>query len=244
MPKKNKKILVLFSGGQDSTLCLAYALTHYDTVETLGFDYGQIHKIEMQCRLTILQSIREKFPLWRQHLGQDHTINARNFGEIGQSALTKTSVRLQERKNADAPNSFVPGRNVLFFTLAAALAYERDITHLMGGMCETDYSGYPDCRRGTLDMLEKTLRLGMEKDFTILTPLMQYDKAKSWQLAQQLGGQRLRTLIIEQTHSCYRGCRKTLHPWGYGCAACEACRLRARGFEKYQALVHDKNHQQ
>lgn len=223
--------LVLFSGGQDSTTCLAWALQRFEHVETIGFQYGQRHHIEMSCRLEVLSAIRQQFPIWRERLGNDHVIDLSVLGSISDTALT------QDKAIAFAasglPNTFVPGRNLLFFTFAATLAYRRSLKHLVGGMCETDYSGYPDCRDNTLKSLQVTLALGMDMPVVIETPLMWLDKGQTWALAHALGGEALERIIIRDTHTCYEGARGKLEPWGYGCGACPACKLRQSGFEQY-----------
>jgi len=225
--------LVLFSGGQDSTTCLAWALQRYARVETLGFDYGQRHAIELTVRPNILQAIRTLDPGWATRLGEDHVLDLSVLGDVSETALTRDS---EITMQADGlPNTFVPGRNLLFLTLAAALAYRRGIRVLVGGMCETDYSGYPDCRDETLRALQSTLRLGMNTELTIETPLMWLDKAATWQLADQLGGMALIDLIRTETHTCYLGERRQLHDWGYGCGHCPACELRAKGYVNYRA---------
>jgi 7-cyano-7-deazaguanine synthase len=225
--------LVLFSGGQDSTTCLAWALQRYTRVETLGFDYGQRHAIELTVRPNILQAIRTLDPGWAARLGEDHVLDLSVLGDVSETALTRDS---EITMQADGlPNTFVPGRNLLFLTLAAALAYRRGIRVLVGGMCETDYSGYPDCRDETLRALQSALRLGMNTELTIEAPLMWLDKSATWQLADQLGGMALIDLIRAETHTCYLGERRQLHDWGYGCGHCPACELRAKGFANYRA---------
>ncbi|RYF44184.1 MAG: 7-cyano-7-deazaguanine synthase QueC [Comamonadaceae bacterium] len=224
----HNKALVLFSGGQDSATCLAWALQRYETVETIGFDYGQRHKVELDCRLTVLDRLRSDFPRWAQRLGQDHLLDLGLLGQISDTALTDD--RAIAFAQGGLPNTFVPGRNLLFFTFAAAIAYRRGIPVLVGGMCETDYSGYPDCRDDTLKALQVTLGLGMDTRLVIETPLMWIDKAQTWRLTEQLGGAPLVELLRTATHSCYLGDHHTLHDWGYGCGACPACELRARGW--------------
>ena len=225
--------LVLFSGGQDSTTCLAWALQRYARVETLGFDYGQRHAIELTVRPAILQTIRTLDSSWATRLGEDHMLDLSVLGDVSETALTRDS---EITMQADGlPNTFVPGRNLLFLTLAAALAYRRGIRVLVGGMCETDYSGYPDCRDETMRALQSALRLGMNTELTIETPLMWLDKSATWQLADQLGGMALIDLIRTETHTCYLGERSQLHDWGYGCGHCPACELRAKGYEIYKA---------
>lgn len=225
--------LVLFSGGQDSATCLAWALQRYARVETLGFDYGQRHAIELTVRPSILQTMRTLDPNWATRLGDDHVLDLSVLGELSETALTRDSdIALQAN---GLPNTFVPGRNLLFLMLAAALAYRRGISVLVGGMCETDYSGYPDCRDETLRALQSALRLGMSTQLQIETPLMWLDKAATWRLADQLGGKALMELIRTETHTCYLGERGQLHDWGYGCGQCPACELRAKGYQSYRA---------
>ena len=225
--------LVLFSGGQDSTTCLAWALNRYDHVETLGFDYGQRHAIELTMRPQLLDSLRTMRSDWKNKLGEDHVLDLSLLAAISDTALTSdVAITMQEN---GLPNTFVPGRNLLFLTSAAALAYRRGISDLVGGMCETDYSGYPDCRDETLRSLEQAINLGMASKLAIQTPLMWLNKAQSWQLAATLGGQELVELIRTETHTCYMGERGVLHAWGHGCGSCPACELRARGYADYLA---------
>ncbi len=225
--------LVLFSGGQDSTTCLAWALNRYDHVETLGFDYGQRHAIELTMRPQLLDNLRTMRPDWKSKLGEDHVLDLSLLAAISDTALTSdVAITMQEN---GLPNTFVPGRNLLFLTSAAALAYRRGINDLVGGMCETDYSGYPDCRDETLRSLEQAINLGMASKLAIQTPLMWLNKAQSWQLAATLGGQELVELIRTETHTCYLGERGVLHAWGHGCGSCPACELRARGYADYLA---------
>ena len=224
--------LVLFSGGQDSATCLAWALERFERVETVGFDYGQRHRVELDCRQTFLARLRGAFPKWSARLGEDRVIDLSVLGAISDTALTRDSA-IQFEKGG-LPNTFVPGRNLLFFTFAAAIAYRRDLKNLVGGMCETDYSGYPDCRDDTLKSLQVSLTLGMDRRFVIDTPLMWIDKAATWKMAQYLGGDALVELIVEETHSCYLGERARRHAWGYGCGACPACDLRARGWDRFR----------
>jgi 7-cyano-7-deazaguanine synthase len=227
--------LVLFSGGQDSTTCLAWALSRYDRVETLGFDYGQRHRIEMDCRVQVLKQLREQFPAWSTRLGEDHVLDLQVLGQLSDSALTnERAIALAE---SGLPNTFVPGRNLLFLTFAATLAYRRGLKFLVGGMCETDYSGYPDCRDDTLKALQVALSLGMDERLVIETPLMWLDKAKTWSLARDLGGQLLVDLVVEHTHTCYLGERSQRHAWGYGCGHCPACALRAQGYQRYTQVA-------
>lgn len=228
------KALVLFSGGQDSATCLAWALERYAVVETVGFSYGQRHDVELAARQAVLAAIREDFPQWGARLGEDHMVDIAALGSLSDTALTRDAeIRLNE---SGLPNTFVPGRNLLFFTFAGALGYRRGITRLVGGMCETDYSGYPDCRNETLTSLAETLRLGMASPFTIETPLMWLTKAETWALADSLGGARLVEIIREHTHTCYMGARDIRHDWGYGCGTCPACELRRRGWEEWRGL--------
>jgi 7-cyano-7-deazaguanine synthase len=231
--RQTSSALVLFSGGQDSAVCLLWALGRYDHVETITFDYGQRHKIELECRKNVITALRNKMPERVKNLSDDHIIDLSSFGAISESSLTRERAIEWEKNNL--PNSFVPGRNLLFFTYAAALGYRRNIRNLIGGMCETDYSGYPDCRAQTLKALQTAINLGMEYDFEIHTPLMRKDKAATWQMAEELGGVPFLDIIRIETHSCYIGDRSQEHEWGYGCGACPACELRAKGWRKYQA---------
>jgi len=227
------KALVLFSGGQDSAICLAWALERFESVETIGFDYGQRHRVELDCRAGVRDGLAALNPGWRARLGPDHLLALPVLGQISDTALTREAeIALRED---GLPNTFVPGRNLLFFTLAAALATRRDARHLVGGMCETDYSGYPDCRDDTLKALQATLNLGMASDFVLHTPLMWSDKAESWRMAERLGGAALVALVREHTHSCYLGVHDVLHAWGHGCGNCPACALRKKGWEAFAA---------
>ena len=229
----SESALVLFSGGQDSSVCLAWALDHYSRVETVGFDYGQRHAAELTARLRVRDGIIARFPDWAGRLGPDHMIDIRGFGAIGETALTTdAAIEITER---GLPSTFVPGRNLVFLVYAAALADRRGLAHLVGGMCETDFSGYPDCRRDTLDALGQAINLGMDRSFAIETPLMRLSKAETWALADQLGGEALTQLIVEESHTCYLGDRSQRHDWGYGCGACPACELRARGWAAWRA---------
>lgn len=223
--------LVLFSGGQDSATCLAWALARFDHVETIGFDYGQRHRVELDVRPAVLARLRAEFPAWGLKLGEDHPLDAGFIGTLSETALTReTAIAMQ----ADGlPNTFVPGRNLLFLTMAAVVAYRRGIKHVVTGVCETDYSGYPDCRDDTIKALQLALNLGMDRRFVLHTPLMWIDKAETWALAERLGGAPLVSLINRETHTCYMGDRTTLHPWGYGCGHCPACELRAEGWARY-----------
>jgi 7-cyano-7-deazaguanine synthase len=225
--------LVLFSGGQDSATCLAWALARFAQVETIGFDYGQRHRVELDVRPVFLEALRGKFPDWAEKLGEDRVIDAGIIGAISETALTRDTEIVMQANGL--PNTFVPGRNILFLTLAAAVAYRRGIKHIVTGVCETDYSGYPDCRDDTIKALQVALTLGMDQRFVLHTPLMWIDKAATWRLAEALGGTDLVTLINRETHSCYRGERAVLHDWGYGCGTCPACDLRAEGWRRYVA---------
>lgn len=225
--------LVLFSGGQDSTTCLAWALEHFAHVETIGFDYGQRHSVELQARQAVLAALRGQFPHWAARLGADHMVDLAVLGNISDTALTReTEIRMTE---SGLPNTFVPGRNLLFFNLAAAVGYRRGLHTLVGGMCETDFSGYPDCRDDTLKALQVAVSLGMGQRFTFETPLMWLDKADTWELARTLGGEALVALIVSDTHTCYHGVRDTPHAWGYGCGTCPACELRRNGYERWRS---------
>ena len=234
------RALVLFSGGQDSTTCLAHALTHYAHVETLGFDYGQRHSVELQARQTVLQRLRWQFPHWAARLGPDHVLNVDVIGQIGGSSLTEdVAIAMQQD---GLPNTFVPGRNLLFMTLAGALAYRRGLQVLVTGVSEADFSGYPDCRDDTMKAMQLALNLGLERRLRISTPLMWRDKAAVWQLAFELGGQALIDLIVQDSHTCYHGTR-TPHAWGAGCGQCPACQLRASGWERcHQPLPQQAGH--
>jgi 7-cyano-7-deazaguanine synthase len=223
--------IVLFSGGQDSTVCLAWALSRYARVETIGFDYGQRHRIELECRQTVRRELASQFPHWGDRLGEDHLLDLALLGQISDTALTES--RAIEMQTNGLPNTFVPGRNLLFLTFAAAVAYRRGASVLVGGMCETDYSGYPDCRDNTLKAQQVALSLGLDAPMTIETPLMFIDKADTWALAEQLGGPALNALIVEHTHTCYLGDRTLRHAWGWGCGHCPACELRASGHARY-----------
>ncbi len=257
--------LVLFSGGQDSTTCLALALSKYERVETIAFDYRQRHHIELECRLNVLREIRAQFPQWALKLGQDHLLDLAVLGEVSDTSLTRDTAFKMEQSGL--PNTFVPGRNLLFLTLAAAVAYRRDLQVIVTGVCETDFSGYPDCRDDTMKAMQLALSLGMDKRFLIETPLMWIDKAATWEMAKDLGeksqsprgennetprgennetprgennetprgGEALVNLIIEHTHTCYLGDRTQRHAWGYGCGSCPACELRGRGYARFMA---------
>ena len=225
--------LVLFSGGQDSTTCLAYALDRYERVETIAFDYRQRHSVELEARLVVLQNIRDQFPQWAPKLGEDHLLDLAVLGAVSETALTRETAFAME--SGGLPNTFVPGRNLLFLTLAAAVAYRRDLQVIVTGVCETDFSGYPDCRDDTMKAMQLALSLGMDRRYLIETPLMWIDKAATWHLAHQVGGAALVDLIVEHTHTCYLGDRQHRHAWGYGCGVCPACDLRAKGYARYIA---------
>jgi 7-cyano-7-deazaguanine synthase len=256
------RALVLFSGGQDSTACLAYALAKFAHVETVGFDYGQRHSIELTQRITVLAELRKTFPQWAAKLGDDHLLDLAVLGSVSETSLTRDMAFKMEQSGL--PNTFVPGRNLLFLTLAAALAYRRDLQVIVTGVCETDFSGYPDCRDDTMKAMQLALSLGMDKRFLIDTPLMWIDKAATWRMTYDLGaaagaasfatsfaasgitsgttsgtpngGQQLIDLVVEHTHTCYLGDRTHRHAWGYGCGECPACVLRKRGWEQFTAV--------
>jgi len=227
----HKAALVLFSGGQDSATCLAHALKRYERVETIAFDYRQRHHIELVSRLKVLEEIRLQFPHWAGKLGQDHVLDLAVLGKVSETSLTRDTAFKMEASGL--PNTFVPGRNLLFLTLAAAVAYRRDLEVIVTGVCETDFSGYPDCRDDTMKAMQLALSLGMDKRFLIETPLMWIDKADTWRMAETLGGRPLVDLIIEHTHTCYLGDREHRHAWGYGCGVCPACDLRAKGYARF-----------
>jgi len=225
--------LVLLSGGQDSATCLAWALERFERVETIAFDYGQRHRVELTCKDAVRDAMRRINDGWSKRLADDHLVTLDCLAKISESALTRNEeIRLGDE---GLPTTFVPGRNLMFFTLAAALAYRRGIRHLVGGMCETDFSGYPDCRDDTIKALQVALNLGMNRRFVLHTPLMWLDKAATWRLAMSLGGSALVEAILEHTHSCYLGERSLRHDWGYGCGECPACELRESGYRKFRA---------
>ncbi len=225
--------LVLFSGGQDSTVCLAWALERFACVETVGFDYGQRHRIELEVRPRIRERVAALKPDWKARLGEDHTVALDALSAISDSALTRaTAIELADN---GLPTTFVPGRNLIFFSFAGALAYRRGARHIVAGMCETDYSGYPDCRDDTIKAMQVALSLGMDKRVTIHTPLMWIDKAATFALAEEIAGQPFLDLVVEDTHSCYLGDRTHRHDWGYGCGECPACQLRAKGFAAFMS---------
>jgi 7-cyano-7-deazaguanine synthase len=227
------KALVLFSGGQDSATCLAWALDRFAQVETIGFDYGQRHKIELEIRDAFRAALLQARPEWQAKLGTDHLIRLDALGQVSDTALTSEATIAFDADGL--PSTFVPGRNIIFLSFAAAIAYRRGIKHIVGGMCETDYSGYPDCRDDTIKALQVALNLGMERRFVLETPLMWLDKAATWRMAEGLGGAALVHALLEHTHSCYLGDRSQRHEWGYGCGTCPACDLRAKGWAAYSA---------
>lgn len=233
-----RKALVLFSGGQDSTACLAWALDRFEYVETIGFDYGQRHRIELTCREEVLRQIRNTFPAWGSKLGEDRVIDLSWLGQISDCALTEE--RQIELAGNGLPNTFVPGRNLVFFLIASAVAYRRGLKALVAGMCQTDFSGYPDCREDTIKALQVATNLGMASEFRFETPLMWIDKRETFELAHQLGGQALIQILLEHTHTCYLGDRTHRHDWGYGCGTCPACELRANGWKNYKALMNQQ----
>ena len=226
-----RRALVLFSGGQDSTVCLAHALDRYAHVETVGFDYGQRHVVEVESRLHVRSQLHEKFPRWAKRLGDDHILDLSLLSQLSDTALT--SQREIEMIAGGLPNTFVPVRNLLFFTVAASVADRRGLSVLIGGMCETDYSGYPDSRDNTLKSLQVAISLGLDKSMTIETPLMWIDKAETWAMTERLGGEPLLDLVVEHTHSCYLGDREHRHAWGWGCGLCPSCDLRRKGYDAW-----------
>jgi 7-cyano-7-deazaguanine synthase len=233
LEKTPTSALVLFSGGQDSATCLAWALERFQRVETVGFDYGQRHVVEMQARQTVRDGMAQALPQYADRLGDDHVVDLTGYGRIAESALTAD--RKIEMDARGLPTTFVPGRNLIFLVAAAALADRRGLEVLVGGMCETDYSGYPDCRHDTMVAMARALSLGLDKPVVIETPLMWLTKAQTWGLAQQIGGTALVQMIIEDSHTCYQGDRTHLHAWGYGCGECPACELRAAGYNEWAA---------
>jgi 7-cyano-7-deazaguanine synthase len=227
------RALVLFSGGQDSTVCLAWALERFAQVETVGFDYSQRHKIELDLRPHLRASLVAIKPEWKARLGEDHVVRLDALAAISDSALTReTAIEMADN---GLPTTFVPGRNLIFFSFAGALAYRHGARHIVAGMCETDYSGYPDCRDDTVKAMQRALGLGMDRHIAIHTPLMWIDKASTFAMAEAIGGNALLDLIVEGTHSCYLGDRAQRHDWGYGCGACPACQLRAAGYKRFKA---------
>ena len=225
--------LVLFSGGQDSATCVAWALDRFAHVETIGFDYGQRHVVELACRGAFLAALRERYPKWSRRLGADHVLSLGLIKDLGETALT--SDREIEIGANGLPTTFVPGRNIVFFAFAGALAYRRGVRHLVAGVCETDFSGYPDCRDDTIKAMQLALNLGMDRRFVIHTPLMWIDKAAIFALGHEIGGDRFVDMLVEDTHTCYLGDRSHRHDWGYGCGQCPACRLRADGFARWKS---------
>ncbi len=223
--------LVLFSGGQDSTVCLAWALQRFARVETVAFDYGQRHVVELDVRPRIREQMAALDRGWKARLGDDHMITLEALAAISETALTReTAIEIAEN---GLPTTFVPGRNLIFLAFAGALAYRRGARHIVAGMCETDYSGYPDCRDDTIKAMQLALTLGLDKRITLHTPLMWIDKAETFALAEDIGGKPLLDLVVEDSHSCYLGKRSLRHDWGYGCGTCPACQLRAQGFRKF-----------
>lgn len=229
----DQNALVLFSGGQDSTVCLAWALERFASVETIGFDYGQRHRAELDVRPRIRERMKAMRPDWAKRLGEDHVVKLDALAAISETALTR-DVAIEIAQNG-LPTTFVPGRNLAFLAFAGALAYRRGAKHLIAGMCETDFSGYPDCRDDTVKAMQVALTLGMDRRFVVHTPLMWIDKAATFAMAHEIGGDVLVDLLVEETHTCYLGDRSHRHPWGYGCGTCPACRLRADGFAKWKA---------
>ena len=233
MDKISQTAGLLFSGGQDSATCLAWALERFDRVETIGFAYGQRHDIEMECRLDTRESLRAAFPKWGARLGEDHVINLAGLGQISETSLTR-DVEIGVHENG-LPTTFVPGRNLIFLNYAAALGWRRGFSHLVAGMCEADFSGYPDCRKETLDAQMRAISLGLDREYSLHAPLMHLSKAGAWDLAETLGGDKLVEIIRSKTHTCYKGVHSDLHDWGYGCGTCPACELRANGWAEYKA---------
>ena len=226
-----KSALLLFSGGQDSATCLAWALENFDHVETVGFDYDQRHRVEMQCRRELLEKVREKFPHWAKRMGRDHILDLSVLGAISETSLTRDmDITMPE---TGLPNTFVPGRNLIFLNFAAAIGFKRGTFDIVAGMCEADFSGYPDCRKETLNVTMKSISLGMGEEFKLHTPLMHLSKAGAWALAEELGGTVFVDLVNRVSHTCYKGERGDLHDWGYGCGVCPACDLRAKGWAEY-----------
>jgi 7-cyano-7-deazaguanine synthase len=231
MDNFNSSALVLFSGGQDSATCLSWALSRFSRVETIGFNYGQRHSVELECRTKFIDKLKSNFPDWSAKLGQDHMLDLSLLGQISDTALTQEKAIVMEKSGL--PNTFVPGRNLLFLTFASTIAYRRNLKVIIGGMCETDYSGYPDCRDDTIKALQVAISLGLDSRIVLETPLMWIDKAATWLLAEQLGGGKLIDLVRTETHTCYVGDRTQLHDWGYGCNSCPSCELRRIGYENY-----------
>jgi 7-cyano-7-deazaguanine synthase len=231
MEKTNSSALVLFSGGQDSATCLAWALERYSRVETIGFNYGQRHSIELECRSKFVNGLKQAFPEWSRKLGEDHMLDLTLLGQISDTSLTQDKAIQME--SSGLPNTFVPGRNLLFLTFAASIAYRRNLKFIIGGMCETDYSGYPDCRDDTIKALQVAISLGLDTRIVLETPLMWMDKSSTWELAKKLGGENLLDLIRDETHTCYLGDRSKKYSWGFGCNSCPSCELRRIGFDNF-----------
>src|SRR3954465_1241514 len=229
----NDTALVLFSGGQDSTVCLAWALERFTRVETIGFDYGQRHRAELEARPRVRARMAALRPSWAQRLGDDHVVKLDALGAISETALTR-EVEIAMGQGG-LPTTFVPGRNLVFLAFAGALAYRRGARRIVAGMCETDFSGYPDCRDDTIKAMQLALNLGMDTRFVIDTPLMWIDKAATWAMARALGGDALIEIIRRDTHTCYNGDREHFNDWGYGCGTCPACELRAAGYARFAA---------
>jgi 7-cyano-7-deazaguanine synthase len=232
----SQSALVLFSGGQDSSTCLAWALEKYKKIETVGFFYNQVHRIELECRQTILKNIVNICSSWNERLGNDHLIDLSVLASLGETALT-SNMEIKILENG-LPNTFVPGRNLFFLITAATIAYRRGISNLVGGMCETDFSGYPDCRDLTIRTLETSINLGLDTRLKIETPLMKLSKSEIWKLSEKIGGDNFINLIINDTHTCYKGDRSTKYSWGFGCGSCPACKLRKDGFKKFQESIN------
>lgn len=229
------KALVLFSGGQDSAVCLAWALARFDEVETIGFDYGQRHKVELQARIKVREAMAGQFPDWGAKLGPDAMVDLSGYGALAESALTGgDDASVSETGESGLPKTFVPGRNLVFLTVAGAHAWLRKASRLVTGVCQTDYSGYPDCRQETIDAQARALTLGLDAPMPVDTPLMHLTKAQTWALAHELGGDALVELIVTESHTCYRGTRGAPHDWGYGCGNCPACELREKGWREWR----------
>lgn len=231
MDNFNSSALVLFSGGQDSATCLAWALDRFSRVETIGFNYGQRHSVELKCRSQFIEGLKSSFPQWGDKLGDDHLLDLSLLGQISDTALTKEKAIQMEATGL--PNTFVPGRNLLFLTFAATVAFRRNLKTIVGGMCETDYSGYPDCRDDTIKALQVAISLGLDTRIVLETPLMWIDKSATWKMAEKLGGNQLLDLVRNDTHTCYMGDRTHHYEWGFGCNACPSCELRRVGYENY-----------
>ena len=202
-------------------------------VETVGFDYGQRHAVELGARRSVRKRMLQHFPDWADRLKSDTLVDFPSLGRLAATAMTHE--KPIETGDDQLPTTFVPGRNLGFLVLAAAYAYQADIGVMVAGMCEADYSGYPDCRDDALKAQLQALQLGMDADFQLETPLMHITKAESWALAEKIGGAALVDIIAEESHTCYRGVRDKRRDWGYGCGACPACDLRAKGWAAYKA---------